>query len=153
MNRPLSSILIAMTILLFTPLTHGAVYKWQDKQGVTHFSDAPPASGQYESIEQPRLSPADPGAERQLNELLQSQKQGEEDQLKKEQKQKKTAEEEAARAETCHRARERLAVLESRPGSRIKITDPDGTQRRLTEEEYQSSLAEVRKRIADSCDE
>lgn len=153
MNKQLSSILIAMIILLFVPLTHGAVYKWRDKQGVTHFSDAPPAGGQYETVQPPRLSPADPEAEKQLNELLQSQKQADEDQQKKKLEQKKAAGEEATRAETCRRARERLTALESRPGSHIKITDPDGTQRRLTEEEYQTSLAEAHKRIADSCGE
>jgi len=135
------------------PLVHGAIYKWQDEQGITHFSDAPPADGRFEIVPQPRLPPADPEAARRLEELLQSQKQAEEDQQMKKQEKMKAVEQQAALAETCRRAKERLAVLESRPGSRIKITEPDGTQRRLTEEERQTRLAEAQKQIADSCGE
>jgi len=153
MNKRLSSILIAVTLLISAPLVHGAVYKWQDEQGITHFSDAPPPGRRFEIVPQPRLPPADPEAARRLEELLQSQKQAEEDQQKKKQEQMEAKEEEAARADTCRQAKERLTVLESRPGSRIKITEPDGTQRRLTEEERQTRLAEAQKQIADSCGE
>jgi len=153
MNKQLSSILIAVTVLLSAPLVHGAVYKWQDEQGITHFSDAPPAGGRVEIVPQPRLPPADPEAERRLEELLQSQKQEEEARQKKKREKMKAAAEQAARMETCRRAKKRLVVLESRPGSRIKITEPDGTLRRLTEEERQTRLVVVQKQIADSCEE
>jgi hypothetical protein len=145
--------LIAMTVLIYAPLGHGAIYKWVDKQGVTHFSDAPPEGGRYETVTQPRLSPADPDAQRQLDELLKSQKQTEEDQQQKKKDQMQDAKAEAARADSCREAKERLAILKSRPGSRIMITAPDGTQRRLTEEEYQDRLAETQKQVADFCQE
>lgn len=153
MNKQASSILIAVTLLMSAPLVHGTIYKWQDEQGITHFSQVPPPGGRFEIVPQPRLPPADPEAERRLEDLLQSQKQAEEDQKVKKKDQMKAAEEQATREESCRRAKEQLAVLESRPGSRIKITEPDGMQRRLTEEERQTRLVETQKQIADSCAE
>lgn len=153
MSKQKLSALVVLTALLFAPLVHGAVYRWTDEQGVTHFSDAPPTSGRFETVPQPRLPPADPAAQRRLEELLQSQKQAEEDRQKNKQDKMQMEEEKAARADACRRAKEQLAVLESRRGPRIRITEPDGTQRRLTEEERQARLAETQKRIADFCEE
>ena len=36
---------------LAAPALAGEVYKWKDAQGVTHYSDAPPAGSNYESRE------------------------------------------------------------------------------------------------------
>ena len=37
--------------LVAAPALAGEVYKWKDAQGVTHYSDAPPAGSNYESRE------------------------------------------------------------------------------------------------------
>ncbi len=40
-----------LAILAATPAVAGEVYKWKDAKGVTHYSDAPPASGRFENRE------------------------------------------------------------------------------------------------------
>ena len=38
-----------LVALVAAPALAGEVYKWKDAQGVTHYSDAPPAGSNYES--------------------------------------------------------------------------------------------------------
>ena len=40
-----------LVALVAAPALAGEVYKWKDAQGVTHYSDAPPAGSNYESRE------------------------------------------------------------------------------------------------------
>ena len=40
-----------LVALVAAPALAGEVYKWKDAQGVTHYSDAPPAGNNYESRE------------------------------------------------------------------------------------------------------
>jgi len=37
--------LIAVALLLLTPLAHAQVYKWTDPNGTVHYSETPPAQG------------------------------------------------------------------------------------------------------------
>ena len=58
-----SLILLTLIIALLGPATHGeaTIYKWVDQDGIVHFSDSPPASGQeVETIKTPEFREPDP---------------------------------------------------------------------------------------------
>lgn len=150
-NNP--PILLVLVSLGFASPIHGTVYKWIDARGITHFSDAPPAGAQYETVPQPPLPPADPERERRLDDLLQSQRREEANRQRQGRERRVAVQINAQRAESCRQATEQFVTLKSRPGPRILITEPDSTQRRLTEEERQTRLAEMSKIVAEYCEE
>lgn len=47
--RLLLACLAIAALLIALPLSAGELYQWKDAQGVTHYSDAPPADGAYEN--------------------------------------------------------------------------------------------------------
>jgi len=145
--------LLILTVLIVVPWAEAATYQWVDSQGRPIFSDIPPPSGGFEVVPQPDFPPFDPAAQQRLENLLQSQEKSREARRDKEQERKRLAAEKAVRAENCHRARERFIVLESRPARRIFTTGVDGELRRISEEERQSRLTELRKQIMDNCDD
>lgn len=128
-----------------------AVYKWVDEDGRTRYTDTPPADRRAETL-RPLSPPAeDPDAERRRGLLRQRLKEAEDQRHRQTLEQKQRAEEQAARTEDCGRTRDRLELLQSRPGPRLLIKDPDGTMRRYTEEERQSAMTETEARIAEYC--
>ncbi len=110
------------------PSAAGNVYKWKDASGQMHYSQTPPPAGsvsvQPQAEVQPGVTmnappappapatakPADP----------------------------KTAapETKEAKAKRCTDSRERLAFLEERTARRLMIAQPDGSESRMTEEEF-----------------
>lgn len=58
--------LLAVLLVACTPAIAGEVYQWKDANGVTHYSDSPPAGSQYESrqlaVRDPQVTSADAGA-------------------------------------------------------------------------------------------
>lgn len=37
------------TLMIALPLSAGELFQWKDASGITHYSDAPPASGKYQN--------------------------------------------------------------------------------------------------------
>lgn len=142
--------LLGLMLLMTAPIAHSDVYRWVDEQGVTHFSDAPPAKGQSEKISVPVSTP-DPEAEMRLNQMIRLQEQARQERLNKAQEQERQAAEKAARDEACRKAREQLQTLEAGP-ARMLITEPDGTQRWLAPDERLARIAAAQKRVSDTCD-
>ncbi len=144
--------LLPLVTFLTTPFAQ-EVYKSVDEQGQTVYSDTP-ASGQAEKI---KLDPA-PTAEttRQAQEEVEQLKHkadamGEE--RRKQQAEKTKAKEDKKRQnEACEAARSKLTELESVPPNRRLITNPDGTTRRVSWEEYQQHIEGARQQVKQSCD-
>ncbi len=71
MIRALSTALLAASVLATAAASAGEVYQWKDANGVTHYSQTPPAQGKFQqrTITQ-RVSaaaPAQPTAERTVS--------------------------------------------------------------------------------------
>ncbi|MDO9452740.1 MAG: DUF4124 domain-containing protein [Stagnimonas sp.] len=111
------------------PCAAGNVYKWKDASGQMHYSQTPPPAGsvsvQPQAQVQPGVTmtappappapaatakPADPKAA--------------------------PPETKEAKAKRCTDSKERLAFLEERTARRLMIAQPDGSESRMTEEEF-----------------
>ena len=71
MIRALSTALLAASVLAAATASAGEVYQWKDANGVTHYSQTPPAQGKFQqrSITQhvSAAAPAQPTAERTVS--------------------------------------------------------------------------------------
>ncbi|HHX34344.1 MAG TPA: DUF4124 domain-containing protein [Gammaproteobacteria bacterium] len=139
----------ASLLLLFSSSVLAApIFKWVDAQGITHFGSEPPVNQKVESINtktfQPQL-PEKSAAQIAAEEAKQSSKtQAEIDREVR----KKIAEEETALKKYCSDIRYNLAQLENNP--RV-LADVDGTPTRLSEEERQARITEIKQAINERC--
>ena len=71
MIRALSTALLAASVLAAATASAGEVYQWKDANGVTHYSQTPPAQGKFQqrTITQhvSAAAPAQPTAERAVS--------------------------------------------------------------------------------------
>lgn len=143
------AITTASLLLLFSStLLAAPVYKWVDAQGVTHFSAEPPVNQKAENIHTNSFQPKVPEktAEQIAAEEAQtsSKTQAEVDREVR----KQVADEEKALKEYCSKIRNNLAQLQSNP--RV-MSDVDGKPTRLTEEERQARITEIKNSIEERC--
>ena len=144
-------ILAALACALAATVAHGAVYKWVDDQGVTHYSEKPPPgrkAGQLR-IQPPRPSsapeagagaPAAKSWQEKEAEFQQRRVAEEQARMKREQQERRSA---AEQRRNCILARQNLHALEEqRPvyrinerGERVYIEDKEreAAKRRLRE--------------------
>jgi len=145
----------AASALLALALGAGAaaaerVYKWVDEQGVTHYSQTPPAGVRATPLD---VATGAPGGGEEGGDPLERYRRV----LSPPKKPEKAADgidpakEAEARARNCKVARERLAVLTAR--SRILVLKPDGTSERLTEEQRQAEIKRMKAIIAANCED
>lgn len=133
----LASILIA-AMLIAAP-AYAATYKWVDKNGKVHYSQTPPADGQFETIRDPhpvKETPAAPADKQKNSETAPA-------------AQVPAADQESPQ-EACSKAKERLAALENNAG-RLVVKQSDGTMHQLSEEERQSYIKDTTAQIAAVC--
>lgn len=148
MNR---KILTLAVLLAATPAMAFAasVYKWTDKDGVTHFGDRQPAGQQAESVNvrtgkssgSDRMTPQE-----QLEEL-------ETREAKESEKLQESAVEEARRkqrAANCETARTNLTLIQQ--NNRIRIEE-EGELRYLTPEEIEEKKQQFEKIAEENCGE
>lgn len=123
------------------------VYRWVDEHGQLHFGDHPPAGVQAEVVP-PALPPGPAEAQRQLQDYVRTLEVQEAEQAKEAEWQRASQALQAARKTDCEASRVRRERLEK---PRQLQYQPDGSTRRLTEEERQARIADTEKRIADVC--
>lgn len=142
---------LVMGLVLAAPLQADEIYKWVDGDGVTHYSQQPPPSG-----DAARVRVDSPPADEIERERQQMEATGE--RLEVQREQRREAEQEARESATDREQREqRCADLRS---SLTKLTEnrrllvPDGEEgvRRLSEGERQERVAERRSQIEEYCD-
>jgi len=139
------------------------VYTWKDADGVTHFSDMPPESGDAQQIEvEEAYYPGSSGAYTE-EESGASEPSGEDDNPMTENPQKLTdqrrerlardrQERKDAKAETealCEQNRQLLERLE--PARRVFFTDETGEEVRLDDEQRVGLVEEAKDFIAKNC--
>ncbi|WXL26950.1 DUF4124 domain-containing protein [Ectopseudomonas mendocina] len=138
-----SSLLLSLSASVMA----GQVYKWVDAQGVTHFGAQPP-QGQAStsinvSVPQPKQPTLEPKAAPTFDEIADPQQAEIDKKVKAE-----VAAKEAERKQYCQDARQNLAQLENNPHLRI---DVGGEIKRLSEDERQSRISDLRKSIGEHC--
>ncbi|MDE2089883.1 MAG: DUF4124 domain-containing protein [Gammaproteobacteria bacterium] len=122
------------------------IYKWVDTNGLTHYSEEPPSTGKYQVIQSAPPAPANPAgaapAQAQPAKPAAPQPQANAQLSPAAQKQ---------HAENCLRAKQTLGILETR--SHILATDASGQQVRLTEEQRQAKITEIKQKLAKYCND
>ena len=119
-----------------------------DDRGVTHFSAEPPVNQKAESIKTNSFQPKVP--EKTAAQIAAEEAQASartQAEVDREVRQK-VAEEEAALKKYCSEIRHNLAQLESNPRVMAQV---DGQPTRLTEEERQARITEIKKSIEERC--
>lgn len=141
----------AFALVLVAPLQAGEIYKWVDEDGVTHYSQQPPPSGDAARVGVDR--PPEEEIERERQEMEET---GErldarrEERREAEQQARKEAGEREERERRCEDLRSSLKKLTE--NRRLLVPDGDGGVRRLPEEERQQRVAERRRQIEEECD-
>lgn len=135
----LTSILIAAMLMMAAP-AYAATYKWVDKNGKVHYSQTPPADGQFETIRDPhpvKEAPAAPADQQKNSETAPAAQQA-------------PAADQESPQEACSKAKDRLAALENN-ARRLLVKQSDGTMHQLSEEERQSYIKDTTAQIAAVC--
>lgn len=145
---------LALLALVLCAPSWGALYKWVDKNGVTHYEETPPAGIKARELEVQSSPP--PGGdrnapaakdwqeqEREFQKRRLDQKQAEDTRAKKE-----AAEKEAKRAD-CLRAQRNLNVLNmARP---VFSVNEKGERVYIEDSARQAAIEEARKAVSSSC--
>lgn len=138
----------SLLLLLSSSLIAAPIYKWEDAQGVTHFGSEPPANQTAESINRTSSTP-------KPSQKTAAQVKAEETQTSADiqaeidrEVRKQVAEEEITLRKYCTEVRYNLSQLENNPRVLAEI---DGKPTRLSEEERQARIAEMKKIISERC--
>jgi hypothetical protein len=144
LNMRAPVLMCSLVILLATGITHAQdkVYRWKDADGVTHYSDEPPAQGSAEEFE---VNVPPPASEPPAADPVDATATGEES---------PPDDAEAARAaqnqQACNVARANLATLEANLVVNMDI-DGDGTVETLSVEQRDAQIASNRAAIEAYC--
>ena len=143
-------ILLTTCLLCCSLVTHAAMYKWVDENGVTQFSQYPPKDQPAERLRPPPPPAEDPAA---AQERLQKQidrfdnRRLMEETGRQEQVQQEA--EAAQRQQRCEAARHNLEVLQLGGGRRIRTES--GEVSRPTDEQREARMQAARKAIEENC--
>ena len=133
---------------------HVFVYRWIDPvDGDVHYGSEPPENGVYEMVHTDAAPPPDPVLEERFDEMNTEVDQYLQERKRRHQAKLQQAAEEATKNLDCQRAKDWLAKLESRPGPHILLVSPDGSGRRMTEDERQARMISTKQRINQLCTE
>lgn len=139
----------ASLLFLFSSLALAApIYKWVDAQGITHFGSEPPSGHPVESVSTNSFQP--PVPEKSAAQLAVEAEQASsktQAQIDRDVRQQ-VAEEAAALKKYCTSVRHNLAQLENNP--RV-LAEVDGKPARLSEEERQVRIDEMKQAILERC--
>ena len=155
---PRYTIYILMTVLLTVSLpcqASGKIYQWVDKDGQTHFSDAP--QGKQAGVRTQDSEPitidasktnttktnTTPQQQQKLTQTL------EEDRHRREQEAAQKKQQTAEREHRCHLARDRLKRYES--SGYLYDLDENGNRRNLSESERKAAEEKVHNEIEKFC--
>lgn len=146
---------VATVILCVFPRTilagNTKIYRWVDPvDHSVHFSQTPPTDAAYKEVKVTPTPPPDAGVQKHLKEMEKTVDEGIKSQEQTAQKQKQLAEKEAARKQQCKQLKERLNLLETRPG-KLLYKDKSGQMTRMTEERRQKNIASFKQQIEKVC--
>ncbi len=141
----------ALGLVLSVPLQADEIYKWVDEEGVTHYSQQPPPSGDATRVGVDTPSEEEVQRERQemeeIGERLEAQR---EERRETEEQAREDASEREQREQRCADLRSSLEKLTE--NRRLLVPDGEGGVRRLPEEERRERVAERRRQIEEECE-
>lgn len=141
---------LCLTLLITAGTLYAAgdvVYEWTDSNGITQYTQHPPATGEYKQI---RLrggagaTSTQPGAQESL-EQLQKVKSEKQDQASLAEKQ---AADEKTRQEHCERTKAYLELLQTKPRISMKEGDKYTV---MSEEQKQATIKELQEKYEANC--
>lgn len=152
--------LLTLALLLAVPqMANAAIYKWKDKDGVTRYSDTPPAGAvPYESLGSRKPATAPPAAdtaETETKPATPAQPENAEAKPKEtpeqfKEKQRVEAQNKKIREQNCSTARASLQTYTQ--GGRISRMNEQGEREYLDDAALAKGAEQARKDIAEFCD-
>lgn len=147
-TKPVITCIISAIVVLWASELHAgkALYKWEDENGVPHYTETPPLGRPYEKVKvQGSSAGKNPNSPQSAQVPTSSSvANGGKD------KDPSAGAIVPVDPERCRIARERLKVLSNR--ARIRQVQDDGSYKFLTPEEIQSNIEQAQKAIQESCD-
>jgi hypothetical protein len=120
------------------------LYKWKDEKGNIHYGQTKPTEYESAEVNKPPPPPANaPDLNKPFAEQIRGKNQG--DQTKPDTAQMDPG----TKASQCAKARNNLTNLQN--NSRVRVKNPDGSVRLLTDDEKQDKLKESQKQIDYYC--
>lgn len=144
----LKTLALGVAITAFSLGTAGAVmsaeyWRWKDADGIVHYGSTPPKGVDAEKVK------TYGGVSSSSNHSSSGAQNGTDSDNETKPEVELTPEMKARRDARCAEEKERLAVF-SKPG-RIRMTQPDGSTKYMTEQEIQQEMAISKQVIAESC--
>lgn len=140
---------MCLSLLLAATGAGAQIYKWTDADGQVHFTQEPPPPGVEGQQVKPPPAPVDSADEEERIKALQEGLQERRDQrLEAAEIARAEADQRREKKEKCALARKRL---EQAQYPRVTFIDPDGTQRRATEEERMQQIREAEQQVQGFC--
>ena len=136
-------------LCLFTSSANAEIYKWK-KNGIVTYSQQKPINQDFEIISAPPPPSIDPNVAQKEIETLIEQQNGTFEQKEEERRlAKEAAAEKEKQKEYCRVNRHNLEQYQNNPGRRMM--DADGNIIAPDENQRQKKIAELKKRLADHC--
>lgn len=132
-------------LLLAVPASAGAIYKWVDASGQTHYGQTPPPGrpAQLEAdlkpaanMDAPPPLPVDNPPEASTAAAGSA---------------KSPAISAADRAKRCSDAQARVTFLQEKTAHRLAVTQSDGSLARMTDEQFAEQLGKAQQAVASNC--
>lgn len=152
MKYPNFAIALVVGMTLAGLASAGEVYRWVDEEGVTHYSQTPPASDEASRVQVDVPTPPEDEIDRAQKDLEQTARENEESRKERQEAEKRAAEEAEKQAyleKRCNELRASLQALQQ--NRRILIEDDGGGRTRLSEEARQKRVEKRRKQIDKEC--
>lgn len=146
----MKKVLLVMVVcgLPLASLAAAEIYRWVDKDGITHFSQDPPAGAPYQRVT-PQVAPATPAPH--VESLRNAQQSAERQSAEVNKTREAGLKLRAETLERCAKARERITFLEEKTARRLFKTGPDGQPARYTDEEFDVELKKAKGEADQSC--
>lgn len=149
MNTPrhVLSLLLLAACSLVTVTAQAGIYKWVDKNGNTVYSQNPPQTGQYQSIQAPSAPPSNTTGNPAVDNAKKVIESGVVSEHKNAEVEKLTKQNDAIRAQNCKGAKANLQTFQVYR----RIKQADGTVVRLSDTERQKKIDEMKQAIKEFC--
>ncbi len=142
------------SILILLCISYSAsaeIYKWTDENGKVHYSQVPPNQIKTETIAAPSKPAVDPeAATENLNERLETDRMAEQEKSLAEQDAENLKKKQEVQKQNCKAATQNLKLYQSY--GRVRVKETDGSYKRLTEEERQQRISDMKEKVTEFCD-
>jgi len=135
--------LIYLILAISTSLNAGSIQKWTDENGNVHYGDAPPVKTKSENV-RVQSAPSNPG---KALPRLNSPDDPDQAEADEENGQQKVSEDQAS--QNCANARSDLDIINN--SIRVKLQEPDGNVRYLTETEIAERKTAAQAQVSKFC--